>query len=136
MKGIEAELLGGVLSLRTIAGRHGLSSSALHRHRRKHLKSYTVGAVLQPENPVYGDWRRWDGSRWQPGPRPRLEDLIEVHSRPSYDEFDYEHLLLRAQGIPTSEDPPTALRSQLALAQRLGVGKPAVPGRTAVLRAY
>ena len=51
---VEAELLGGVLSLRTVAGRHGLSSSALHRHRRRHLKRYTVGDVLEPENPVYG----------------------------------------------------------------------------------
>ena len=88
---VEAELLGGVLSLRTIAGRHGLSSSALHRHRRRHLKRYTVGDVLEPENPVYGDWQRWDGRSWQPCPRPRLEDLIEVHSRPSYDQFHYEH---------------------------------------------
>ena len=80
-KKIEAELLGGVLSLRTIAARHGLSATALHRHRSEHMDEPTVGDLLQPADQS-DCWRRFDGSEWQPCSTPKAEDLIELRCRP------------------------------------------------------
>ena len=80
-KKIEAELLGGVLSLRTIAARHGLSATALHRHRSEHMDEPTVGDLLQPADQS-DCWRRFDGSEWQRCPTPKAEDLIELRCRP------------------------------------------------------
>ena len=99
---IEAELLGGVLSFRTVAGRHGLSSSALHRHRNKHLDAYTVGDLLPPASKYLflDDWRRWDGKQWLPCPRPRLTDLIKVN-RPGDGVYDIDPIsgFLLSHGI-------------------------------------
>jgi hypothetical protein len=79
---IDAELLQGVLSLRTVAGRHDLSHSALYRHRRRCLHVPTVGDILRP---VDGDvWREWNGAQWRPIAPPRLEHLVEVRGRSVY----------------------------------------------------
>ena len=79
-KKIEAELLGGVLSLRTIAARHGLSATALHRHRSEHMDEPTVGDLLQPADQS-DCWRRFDSSEWQPCSTPKAEDLTELRCR-------------------------------------------------------
>ena len=79
---IDAELLQGILSLRTIAGRHGLSSTCLDRHRRQHVKEPTVGDILEPAA-TSGNWREWDGAEWRQIPAPRREDLVEIKGRPS-----------------------------------------------------
>lgn len=77
---MDAELLQGV-SLRTVASRHGLSASALHRHRAAHVDAPTVGDLLEPDD--YGrSWCRWDGTAWQPSPMPRPQDLVELRGRP------------------------------------------------------
>ena len=77
---IEAELLRGV-SLRTVAGRHGISSTALHRHRCRHMTEPSVGDILEPDGK--GDsWREWDGTKWQRIDAPRREHLKEVQGRP------------------------------------------------------
>ena len=61
---IDAELLQGI-SLRTVASRHGLSASALHRHRAAHVDAPTVGDLLEPDD--HGrTWCRWDGMAWLP----------------------------------------------------------------------
>ena len=78
---IEAELLGGVLSLRTIAARHDLSASALHRHRSEHMDHPTVGDLLEPADQLDA-WRRYDGTEWQPCSTPKAEDLTELRCRP------------------------------------------------------
>jgi hypothetical protein len=75
---IDAELLQGV-SFRTVAGRHGVSASALYRHRRQCLREHpTVGDILMPDSVDRG-WHEWDGTRWQPINRPQIEHLVEVH---------------------------------------------------------
>ena len=76
---IDAELLQGV-SLRTVAGRHGLSVSTLYRHWKWHVDAPTVGDILPP-NYVGGSWREWDGTRLQPIPRPRFKHLVQVKGR-------------------------------------------------------
>lgn len=78
---IEAELLQGELALRTIGGRHGISSSALHRHRSRHVKEPTVGDILEPVD-KYGVWLEWDGIAWQRIAAPQHEYLKEVKGRP------------------------------------------------------
>ena len=78
---IEAELLRGV-SLRTVAGRHGISSTALHRHRCRHMTEPSVGDILAPDDK--GDfWRAWNGTQWQRIEAPRFEHLKEVLGRPA-----------------------------------------------------
>ena len=77
---IDAELLQGV-SLRTVGGRYGISSSALHRHRRRHVAAFTVGDILESAGPGDG-WREWDGAKWQRIAAPRREHLVEVQGRP------------------------------------------------------
>lgn len=77
---IDAELLQG-FSIRTVAGRHGLSVSALQRHRSRHVDSAAVGDILEPAG--VGDcWREWDGTQWQRIPAPRRDHLKEVQGRP------------------------------------------------------
>ena len=78
---IDTALLQGV-SLRTVAGRHGLSSTALHRHRRWHMTEPSVGDILAPDNVVGTFWREWDGTKWQRIASPRREHLKEVQGRP------------------------------------------------------
>ena len=78
---IEADLLQGKLSLRTIGGRHGLTAPALHRHRTMHMDHPTVGDLLQPAD-QFDAWRRFDGSEWRRCPTPQEEDLIELRCRP------------------------------------------------------
>ena len=73
---IESDLLADALSFRTVAGRYGLSSSAVDRHRAKHMAAYTVGDLLAPGED--GFWTRWTGSKLQRIPTPRLADLIEI----------------------------------------------------------
>lgn len=78
---IDAELLQGV-SLRTVGGRHGISSSALHRHRSRCVKEPTKGDILAPDDK--GDaWREWDGTEWQRIAAPRRSHLREVRGRPN-----------------------------------------------------
>ena len=77
---IDAELLQGV-SLRTVAGRYGISSSALYRHRRGHVAAFTVGDILEPAGAGDG-WREWDGVKWQRIAAPRREHLKEIQGRP------------------------------------------------------
>ena len=77
---IDAVLLQGELSLRTIAARYGLSASTLYRHRSRHLEKPTVGDLLAPDF-VVRKWTRWDGTRWLPCPTPDPEDLIELTCR-------------------------------------------------------
>ena len=77
---IDTALLQGV-SLRTVAGRHGLSATALHRHRRRHVTEPTVGDILAPDN-IGHFWREWDGTKWQRIASPRREHLKEVQGRP------------------------------------------------------
>ena len=77
---IDAELLQGI-SLRTVASRHGMSASALHRHRTAHVDGPTVGDLLEPAD-QFDTWRHFDGSEWQRCPTPKAEDLIELHCRP------------------------------------------------------
>ena len=81
---IETDLRQGI-SLRTIAGRYGPSSSSLYRHRTKHLAAFTVGDLLTPGED--GFWTRWTGSEWQLIPAPRLADLVEVQGRPEVTEY-------------------------------------------------
>lgn len=77
---IDVDLLQGI-SLRTIAGRYKISPSALYRHRRRHMAAPTVGDILEPAD--QGDiWREWDGAKWLPIDRQRLEHLVEVKGRP------------------------------------------------------
>ena len=60
---IDAELLQGI-SYPTVAGRHGLSTTAVYRHRRRHVDAPTVGDIVVPVD--RGDfWREWDGTKWQ-----------------------------------------------------------------------
>lgn len=80
---IDAALLQGLqgLSLRTVAGRHGLSATALHRHRRRHVDAPTVGDILEPAGE--GDaWREWDGAGWQQIAAPPRAHLVEIRGRP------------------------------------------------------
>jgi hypothetical protein len=77
---IDAVLLRGELSLRTIAARYGPSASTLCRHRSKHLEMPTVGDLLEPDF-VAREWTRWDGTRWRPCPTPDPEDLVELTGR-------------------------------------------------------
>lgn len=77
---IDAELLQG-LSIPTVAGRYGLSGSALNRHRSRHVKSATVGDILEPVDRGEA-WREWDGAKWQRIPAPRREHLCLVKGRP------------------------------------------------------
>ena len=77
---IDAVLLRGELSLRTIAARYGPSASTLCRHRSRHLEKPTVGDLMAPDFMVR-QWTRWDGTRWQPCPPPDPEDLIELTCR-------------------------------------------------------
>ena len=96
---IEADLLQGKLSLRTIGGRHGLTAPALHRHRTTHMDHPTVGDLLEPADQLDA-WRRFDGSEWQRCPTPKAEDLIELHCRPaSYRRPDYS-IDLQRDSIP------------------------------------
>ena len=82
---IESELLADARSFRTVAGRYGLSSSAVDRHRAKHMDAYTVDELLAPGDD--GFWTRWTGSKLQRIPTPRLADLVEVKGRPSVTEY-------------------------------------------------
>lgn len=77
---IDAALLQGV-SLRTVGGHHGISSSALYRHRSRHVDAFTVGDILEPAGAGDG-WREWDGTKWQRIAVPRRERLVEVRGRP------------------------------------------------------
>ena len=77
---IDSALLRG-LSLRTVAGRYGISSSALYRHRRRHVDAPTVGDILAPGSEGDG-WREWDGTDWQRIAAPRRESLVEIQGRP------------------------------------------------------
>ena len=78
---IDAELLQGI-SYPTVAGRHGLSTTAVFRHRRWHVNAPTVGDIVAPAGK--GDvWREWDGTKWQRIAAPRFEQLKEVKGRPS-----------------------------------------------------
>ena len=77
---IDAELLQGI-SLRTVASRHGMSASALHRHRTAHVDGPTVADLLQPADQS-DCWRRFDSSEWQPCSTPKAEDLTELRCRP------------------------------------------------------
>jgi|GEM_PF-2234259 len=66
---IDALLREDKLSLRTIGGRHGLSSSALHRHRTRHLGLPIVGDLKIPETleMTYNGLflYRWNGEVWE-----------------------------------------------------------------------
>ena len=77
---IDAELLHGI-SLRTVASRHGMSASALHRHRTAHVDGPTVADLLEPADNL-DSWRRFDGNEWQRCPAPKAEDLTELRCRP------------------------------------------------------
>ena len=66
---IDELLREGKLSLWTIGGRHGLTASALHRHRTRHLELPILGDLHIPEN-----WEmtysgpflyRWNGRVWE-----------------------------------------------------------------------
>ena len=66
---IEAKLLAGSLSLRTVAGQHGLDHRAVHRHRINHLPQQpTIGDIVELSafNPwlEYTEWRIWTGENW------------------------------------------------------------------------
>ena len=76
---IDAELLQGV-SLRTVGGRYGISSSALDRHRSRHVDEPTVGDILEPVDRGEA-WQEWDGTQWQRIPAPRREHLRLVKGR-------------------------------------------------------
>jgi len=91
---IDAALLQRI-SYRTVAGKHGLSYSALFRHRRRHVDAPTVGDILPPHN--RGDaWREWSGTEWRRIDPPALADglpfpvgfalrkyFIEIRGRPA-----------------------------------------------------
>ena len=78
---IDAELLQGI-SYPTVAGRYGLSTTAVFRHRRWHVDAPTVGDIVVPVG--RGDfWREWDGTKWQRIAAPRREHLKTVKGRPS-----------------------------------------------------
>ena len=77
---IDTALLQG-LSLRTVAGRYGISSTALYRHRSRHVDTPTVGDILAPAGEGDG-WREWDGTDWQRIATPRRERLVEIQGRP------------------------------------------------------
>ena len=64
------------LSLRTVAGRHGLSASTMHRHQTRHLDKPTVGEIREAGE--YDPWQQWDGTRWVAIKIPNLDDLIEL----------------------------------------------------------
>ena len=82
---IDSELLEGV-SLRTVAGRHGLSTTAVHRHRTQHLEGAIIGDIIAPD-PVafelggYMAWARWTGSDWEDLGPVRPADLLELRGR-------------------------------------------------------
>ena len=73
---IDDDLAAG-LSLRTVAGRHGLSTSAVHRHQTRHLDKPTVGEIRQAGE--WEEWQQWDGRRWVNIKMPNIvDDLIEL----------------------------------------------------------
>lgn len=74
---IDADLLSG-LSLRTIAGRYGLSAGAVHRHRTRHVDRPTVGEIREPSYFDPWQWSQWDGTQWVEIDTPDLADLIEL----------------------------------------------------------
>ena len=82
---IDAELQQRV-SLRTVAGRHGLSTTAVHRHQTQHLDGAILGDVVGPD-PVafelggYQGWARWAGSDWEDLGPVRPPDLVELRGR-------------------------------------------------------
>ena len=74
---IDNALADGV-SLRTVAGRHGLSASAVHRHQSRHLDQPTVGEIRQAGE--WEEWQQWDGRRWVDIKMPNIvDDLIELN---------------------------------------------------------
>lgn len=85
---IDAELVRGELSLRTIAARfsspdHPLSATGIYRHRLEHVEEPTVGDILEPEGGpnMDSEWRRYNGKEWEEIPRPPSRDLVELRGR-------------------------------------------------------
>ena len=76
---IDAALLKGV-SYPTVAGRHGLSTSAVFRHRRRHVDAPTVGDIVEPAGKGHF-WQEWDGTKWQRIDAPLVKHLLEVTNR-------------------------------------------------------
>ena len=73
---IDDALADGV-SLRTVAGRYGLSAGAVHRHLTRHLDKPTIGEIREPGE--QDSWQQWDGRRWVSIQRPNVvDDLIEL----------------------------------------------------------
>lgn len=77
---IDEELLQAV-SLPTVGGRYGISSSTLDRHRSRHVKAPTVGDILEPVDRDES-WREWNGTEWRRIAPPRRAHLREVKGRP------------------------------------------------------
>ena len=70
-------------------GRHGLAAPAPCTAIDAGISRGTpLATYLEPVNPVYGNGSAGMVAAGSLAPRPRLEDLIEVHSRPSYNQFD------------------------------------------------
>ena len=88
---IDAELVRGELSLRTIAARfsspdHPLSATGIYRHRLKHVEEPTVGDIMEPEAKrdryMMSGWLRYNESKeWEKIPRPDPHDLVELRGR-------------------------------------------------------